>query len=410
MLASILVLLVAGLAAGWLAERLHVPDIVVYLVVGIALGPAVAGWLQAPAGSVASQLVFVAGAALLLYEGGREMRLHEVRRVWLTLTLLSTVGVLAGALVVAGIGAWLLHLPFTMALLLAAVLSPTDPASIVPLLRHVAVTPKLAQTVVGESALNDATAATIAVAVLAVVSGGNVVWWKGFLNFATSSVGGLAIGAAVAAATAFAVSGALGRAPRPIREERGPILALVTALGAYLIADRVGASGFMAVFAAGVIHGNRGVFRLLPPESRVQPSEQGFMAVTGHLMRMAIFVLLGTQIDFGSLLGDLWPAALLTLTLVILARPVTVLVSALPDRRARWTWPELGFLIWVRETGVVAAVLAGILASRGVPGAPLISSTVVLAALVTLLLQGSTTAAVARRLGVGARVAEPLNQ
>jgi cell volume regulation protein A len=405
-LGSMALLMVAGLVAGWAAERLHVPDIVVYLLIGILLGPAGTGWLQAPAGSVGSQLVFIAGAAFLLYEGGREIQLSEVRRVWLSLTLLSTVGLVAGALVVAAMGVWLAHLPVLFALLVGAVLSPTDPASIVPLLRNVAVTPKLAQTVVGESALNDATGATLAVAVLAMLGGGTLVWWHGLLELAGTALGGLAIGAAVAAVTAYAVSGALGGAPTPIRQEHGPILALVTALAAYLIADRIGASGFMAVFAAGVVHGNRELLRLLPLSPPRAELDRHFVAVAGHLMRMAVFVLLGTQIDFAAIGSFLWPAVLLTATLVLLARPVTVLISVLPDRRAAWRWREIAFLIWVRETGVIAAVLAGILAARGVPGSTLIASTVLLAALVTLLLQGTTTAAVARRLGVGAQVAD----
>lgn len=399
-------LLVAGLLGGWVAERLRVPDIVVYLVVGILLGPGVAGWIQAPAGSIGSQIVFVAGAALLLYEGAREVRLRELRRVWLSVTLLSTLGLVAGALVVAAVGAWLVHLPFMLALLLAAVISPTDPASIVPVLRHVAVTPKLAQTVVAESALNDATAATLAVVVLGAAAGGSMVWWRGLLTFAASSLGGLAVGAAVAAVAAYAGSGVLGGAVRVVRREHGPILALLTAFGAYLLAERLGASGFMAVFAAGVVHGNSGTLRLPPPAQPAAEQDHGFATVIGDLMRMAVFVLLGTQVGFNSLAANVGAAALLTAALVVLARPVTVLLSVLPDRAARWRWPEIGFLIWVRETGVIAAVLAGILAGHGVNGSPLIASTVVLAALVTLLLQGSTTAAVARRLGVGAQIAD----
>ena len=400
-------LLAAGLLGGWVAERLRLPDIVVYLVVGILLGPGVTGWIQAPAGSVGSQIVFVAGAALLLYEGAREVRLTELRRIWLTVTMLSTIGLVAGALVVAALGVWLLHLPFPMALLLAAVISPTDPASIVPVLRHVAVTPKLAQTVVAESALNDATAATLAVVVLGAAGGGADIWWRGLLTFAASSLGGLAVGVAVAVAAIYALSGAVGGAPRVVRQEHGPILALLTAFGAYLLAERLGASGFMAVFAAGVVHGNADILRLLPRPPTQPPgqTDRGFSAVTGDLMRMAVFVLLGTQVKFDSL-ANIGPAALLTGALVVVARPVTVLLSVLPDRAAHWRWPEIGFLLWVRETGVIAAVLAGILAGNGVAGSSLIASTVVLAALVTLLGQGSTTAAIARRLGVGAQVPE----
>jgi cell volume regulation protein A len=77
-----------------------------------------------------------------------------------------------------------------------------------------------------------------------------------------------------------------------------------------------------------------------------------------------------------------------------------VLASLLPDRRARWSGRELLFLIWVRETGVVPAALAGLLASRGLGGAELLSAVVLVAILVTVVVQGSLTGRVARALGV----------
>ena len=87
-------------------------------------------------------------------------------------------------------------------------------------------------------------------------------------------------------------------------------------------------------------------------------------------------------------------------TLLLVARPLTVAVCALPDRRARWTRNELAFLCWTRETGVVPAALVGVLAGLGVPDGDLYASVVALAIMLTLLLQALPARWLAGRLGL----------
>ena len=83
-----------------------------------------------------------------------------------------------------------------------------------------------------------------------------------------------------------------------------------------------------------------------------------------------------------------------------MARPLTVLACALPDRAAGWTRQELAFLCWTRETGVVPAALVGVLAGLGVPDGDLYASVVALAIIVTLLLQALPAPWLAGRLGL----------
>jgi len=77
-----------------------------------------------------------------------------------------------------------------------------------------------------------------------------------------------------------------------------------------------------------------------------------------------------------------------------------VLVCLLPDRRSRWTWQELAFLCWCRETGVVPAAIASLLLAREVEGAEIAVALVAMAIVVTLLLQATTAGMLARRLGL----------
>jgi cell volume regulation protein A len=90
-------------------------------------------------------------------------------------------------------------------------------------------------------------------------------------------------------------------------------------------------------------------------------------------MRLFIFILLGTQVDF-ELMGQYLAGGVIVVAIFMLvARPVTVFLCAVPDRRARWTLNEMLFLCWTRETGVIPAALAGLLLAMKAPGAQMIA-------------------------------------
>ena len=85
---------------------------------------------------------------------------------------------------------------------------------------------------------------------------------------------------------------------------------------------------------------------------------------------------------------------------MLVARPATVFLCALPDRRARWSFREMLFMCWTRETGVIPAALAGLLSGMKAPGAPLIASVTFIAILMTILIQAPTTEWLGRKLGL----------
>jgi len=178
-----------------------------------------------------------------------------------------------------------------------------------------------------------------------------------------------------------------------------PLLIVITVIGVYLGADDLGASGFMAVFVAGVIVGNRHAFgfTLAPGEAR---RLHEYSDTTAMILRMIIFILLGAQMDPGIIAREGWRDAGCVLVFIMLARPLTVLVCALPDLRARWSARELLFMCWTRETGVIPGALAGMLLAGKVDNAEQIAAVTFMAILVTLLLQASTTRWLAQRLAL----------
>src|SRR4029434_7835708 len=124
------------------------------------------------------------------------------------------------------------------------------------------------------------------------------------------------------------------------------------------------------------------------------------VATTALIMRMFIFILLGAQVDFALMNKYLVCGAAVIAIFMLVARPVTVFLCAWPDRRARWSFNEMLFMCWTRETGVIPAALAGLLLGLKAPGAQMIASVTFIAILMTILIQAPTTKWLGSRLGL----------
>jgi potassium/hydrogen antiporter len=149
----------------------------------------------------------------------------------------------------------------------------------------------------------------------------------------------------------------------------------------------------------GIVIGNKDTFgfAMRPGELRALDD---FVMTTAFIMRLFIFILLGAQVDF-ALMGQYWVGGVIVITILMLvARPVTVFLCAWPDRRARWSFAEMLFMCWTRETGVIPAALAGLLLGMKAPGAQMIASVTFIAILMTILIQAPTTEWLGRRLGL----------
>ena len=181
--------------------------------------------------------------------------------------------------------------------------------------------------------------------------------------------------------------------------EYAPVVTLVAVIGAYFAAAGLQASGFMAVFVSGIMLGNKEAFGFQMEAGEAQRLDE-FILTTAFIMRLFIFILLGAQVDF-ALVGQYWLGGVAVATvLMLVARPATVFLCALPDRRARWSFNEMLFMCWTRETGVMPAALAGLLLGIKAPGAQLITSVTFVAILMTILIQAPTTEWLGRRLGL----------
>lgn len=390
------IILGVGTVTGFIARRLKIPDVVMFLLAGMALGNAGLGVVNVSVDSTLNQLLLIFGSCYILFDGGASVRLNVLKGVWPTLLSLATVGVLISAVVTAFAAQYLLHLPFIFAMLLGAVIASTDPATLVPVFRQVKVRAKVAQTVMSESAFNDAMGAILTFAVLGVaVSGADFSISANLLSLLQQSLLGLVGGAVMGYLAALFIA----HEKYSFLAEYAPIVTLMSVAAAYLSVDNLHASGFMAVFVFGIVLGNKDLLGFKMNENEESKLED-FILTTSLIMRIFIFVLLGSQVNFALLHQYFWEALGVVIVFMLISRPLVVFACALPNRSAKWTLQELLFMCWTRETGVIPGALAGMLVGMKVPYSDVIASVTFMAILLTILVQATSTKWLATKLNL----------
>ena len=389
-------ILAIGTVTGLIAQKIKVPDVAIFLIVGMAIGPQALGLIDIKADSALNQIILLFGASYILFDGGASLRFNVLKQVWITIVVIATLGVVITA-VITGLGAYyVLGVPWTVALLLGATLASTDPATLVPIFRQIRIRDRVAQTVMSESAFNDAMGAIVTFAVLGVAMGtSEFSLTSSMLDLDKQSIIGIAAGVGLGYLAALFIA----HERLAFLAEYAPVVTLVAVIGAYFAASGLQASGFMAVFVFGIMIGNKDSFgfKMEPGEARKLDE---FISTTAFIMRVFIFMLVGAQVDFALMGQYLTGGIIVVAILMLIARPVTVFVCALPDRRARWSLNEMLFMCWTRETGVIPAALAGLLLGMKAPGAQVIASVTFIAILMTILIQAPTTKWLGRKLGL----------
>lgn len=373
-------LLVAVLAVR-LSSRTGVPALLVYLGIGLAIGESGLG-VQFENYSLTAELGLVA-LAVILAEGGLTTRWSTVRSSLPVAVVLSTVGVFVSVATVSGLTVLVLGTSVRTAVLLGAAVASTDAAAVFSVLRRLPLKPRLRAVLEVESGLNDAP--TVVLVTLASSSSWGT---AGVLEVAAvivyELVGGLLVGLAVG----WVGRSTLGRLALP-SAGLYPLATVALVLLAFGAAGSLHASGFLAVYVAGLVIGST----RLPHRRAVL----GFATSLALLAELCLFVLLGLLAS-PSRLADALPAALLVGgASVLLARPLAVIVSTTPFRMP---WREQAFLAWAGLRGAVPIVLATVPVTAGVPGATQVLDVVFVLVVVLTLVQAPTLSFVGRRLGV----------
>ena len=389
------VMLAAGLVAQPIADFLRLPRMLLLLAAGAIVGPSVADLIDVPLGSTGIDVLLTLGVSFILFHGGLQLSARVLSRVAIGLGMLVIPGVIITAFIVGTVAYAVFDVPYSMGLLIGAAVAATDPAILIPLFERIRIRPKISQTIIAESALNDPTGAVLTLTFLGVVMSGGSSGAEPVVDFVKElgiSTGlGIGFGLLLALAVSSHRLGLWG-------ESAAIAVFAVVSLGFFSV-DSAGGSGYLGAFIAGLIVGNMDVLRLgMHPNH--ERNMRSLVANLSDVMVILVFVTLGANLPFDTIADEWAPALAVIAALLFVARPLAVLACLLPDRRGRWTREEIIFLCWTRETGVVPAALAGIIVAEGVKDADLVVVTVALAIIVTLTLQASTKRWLAERLGL----------
>ncbi|HET7171417.1 MAG TPA: potassium/proton antiporter [Gaiellales bacterium] len=377
------VLLATGVAASLAAARVRLPALVVFVVIGMAIGTDGLGWIAFDDYELARSIGTVA-LVLILFEGGVATGLSEIRPVLRSAIVLAVGGTIVTALVTGFAAAWLFDLSSKEGLLLGAILSATDGAAVFALMRGSHLPARLARTLEAEAGLNDPVAVLLVVALVELIQTPGY----GAIDGAVFFVRELAIGAAVGvmmAAGSAAVMRRLGGAPSGLLL----VSSASTAAVGYGAAAAVGGSGFLAVYVAGLVLSDREV----PARDAIRAFHSGLASVA----EIGMFLAFGLLV-FPSQLGDvLVEGTLLGLVVAFVARP---LATALAMAFEPFTRAERAVIGWAGLRGAVPVILATFPVIDGVPHSLEFFNIAFFAVLVSTVVQGSTVELLAARLGL----------
>ena len=382
--------------AGVVSARAGFSFLLVFLLAGVLAGE------DGPGGLVFNdfRLSFWVGnvaLAVILLDGGLRTDFDTFRTGLKPSLLLATLGVVVSAGITGAAARWLLDLPWPLALLVGAIVGSTDAAAVFSLLKSsgVRLNERVAATLEIESGMNDPMAVYLTLAFIGVALAATAADGAGGGPDPLEVVRALALqfgwGAALGLAAGFAMAELLKRLGRG-EDGGGGIRALLLVSGGLTVfaaTTWLGGSGFLAVYAMGVIAGNRA--------RRQVRSTLSAMDGYAWLSQAGMFLLLGLLVTPSQLLPTLGPALGVSLVLMFVARPLAVWLCLAP---LRFPPREIVFVSWVGLRGAVPIVLAVFPLMAGVPGAQTFFNVAFVVVLTSLLLQGTTIAWSARRLGL----------
>lgn len=393
----------------YLAQEIKLPSFVVAIVIGIVAKP-----LFQPiiANNDTLSVIISLGAALILFGGGLETEFGNFRKTFWKIFFLAFPGVLLTAfllttsinLVSMGLG---VKITVTAAVLLGALLASTDPAAIIPVLKNLRFKNVLTKDiVVSESAMNDVTGSLLTLVFLSIAftikgDAGVGDWYSSLF----SAVGGTILLKQILYGVLFGVVGtvALGfvkkiKSVHSTEFVADMVILIFVPIFVYTFSIYFEGSGFLAAFIAGLI------FKM---NDSLKATETFFNNIVDGFCKPVIFILLGALVNFGDLLNYAPIGLIISFIFMFILRPLMVFLMLGGFMYAgsnKFTFKELLFISFVRETGAIPAVLLVSVSTMGIVGLDGLVPIGMWVILSTLIVQPLLTPMVAKKLGV----AEPI--
>ena len=381
-----LYLLIAASIVAIVARRIRAPYALALVIFGLVLG--LPGLL--PTVRLVPQVLFTVFLPPLLFESAINLRADALRREWKPITLYSLAVTILSTFIIGYLAAWILHLPIRTALVFGALISATDPISVIAVFKQLGANPRLTLLMDAEALFNDGVAVVLFTVLLEAATGRQATVADGLLRFAVNGVGGVGIGALIGYLAA--------RATRHFDDHLLEItLTTIVAFGSYLAADALGVSGVLSVIAAGLVIGNYGMKTSMSATTRLAVS--AFWEYAAFAVNSVVFLIVGIEEANAGLIHAL-PTVLLAAFVVLCGRVAVYPVSFVANRLhceipARFQH----VLVWGGLRGALSMALA-----LGLPPDFPHRETIVTATfgavLFSLLAQGLTIGPLLSRLGL----------
>ncbi|ROO91319.1 cell volume regulation protein A [Actinocorallia herbida] len=376
------VMVLVAIVAVRLSYRLGLPSLLAYLGLGLLLGESGPIGIQFDDAQLAQTLGLTA-LVIILIEGGLTTNWRHVRGGVPAALSLAIVGTSLSIVIVAAATHYLLGADWRIALLLGAVLAPTDSAAVFSVLRRLPLPPRLAGMLEAESGFNDAPVVILVVMLSSVehdATGPGELFGVLFYELIVGGLVGLAIGwagARVLRGVALPASGLY------------PLAVMSLGFAAYGGATMLHASGFLACYLGALVLGNS----KLPH----RPATLGFAEGVAWLAQIGLFIMLGLLASPSELPGQLVFGVVAGLILSFVARPLSVLVAT---TGFGVSWREKAFLSWAGLRGAVPIIFATVPMTEHVAGADALFSAVFIIVVIFTMMQGPTLPFLAKLLKI----------
>ena len=376
-------MLVVSILLSPLSSRVGMPVLLIFLAVGMMMGEDGPGGIQFDNFELAFVIANLALAVILL-DGGMRTRAETFRVGLRPALLLATLGVFFTAAGAGVVARWVFGLDWLTALLIGAIISSTDAAAVFSLLqgRGLHLNERVSATLEIESGSNDPMAIFLTLALVTLIASPGE---SAGLATVTMLIKQFGIGGLAGLVGGYAVVELANRIR--LTPSLYPLLVAAAGIAVFSATNTLGGSGFLAIYLTGVVIGNRHV-RMMPMILQVHDG-------LAWLAQLCLFLILGLLVDPSELLPLAGGALILSLSLIFLIRPLTVLATLWPFGFQRG---ELGFIGWVGLRGAVPIVLALFPVIAGLPEAQLVFHIAFFVVLVSLMVQGTTMAPLARKL------------